>query len=118
MKTLLSHVRVLDLTRLYPGAFCTQLLADLGVRHLRVLGTPGEHWRFGGYVQAFKADVSDIDARFTRAGVYAEYRFVKNVGVQVGYDWFNLKADYAKTSWHGKLDLDIRGPTAGLTFAF
>ncbi|MBN8482990.1 MAG: hypothetical protein J0L88_15500 [Xanthomonadales bacterium] len=85
---------------------------------LRVLGTPGEHWRFGGYVQAFKADVSDIDARFTRAGVFAEYRFVKNVGVQVGYDWFNLKADYAKTSWDGKLDLDIRGPTAGLTFAF
>ncbi len=85
---------------------------------LRVLGTPGEQWRFGGYAQAFKADVSDIDARFTRAGVFAEYRFAKNIGVQVGYDWFNLEADYAKTSWNGKLDLDIRGPTAGLTLAF
>jgi hypothetical protein len=85
---------------------------------LRVLGTPGEKWRFGGYLQAFKADISEIDGRFTRAGVFAEYRVVKNVGVQVGYDWFNLKADYSKSSWSGALDLDIKGPTAGLTFAF
>ena len=26
----LSHLRVLDLTRLYPGAFASSLLADLG----------------------------------------------------------------------------------------
>lgn len=32
----LSHVRVLDLSRLYPGAFCTQLLADLGADVLKV----------------------------------------------------------------------------------
>jgi crotonobetainyl-CoA:carnitine CoA-transferase CaiB-like acyl-CoA transferase len=36
MKALLSHIRVLDLTRLIPGAFCTQLLADLGARVLKV----------------------------------------------------------------------------------
>jgi alpha-methylacyl-CoA racemase len=36
MKTLLSHIRILDLSRLIPGAFCTQLLADLGARVLKV----------------------------------------------------------------------------------
>ena len=36
MKSLLSHIRVLDLSRLIPGAFCTQLLADLGARVLKV----------------------------------------------------------------------------------
>jgi alpha-methylacyl-CoA racemase len=32
----LSHLRVLDLTRLHPGAFCTAMLADLGADVLRV----------------------------------------------------------------------------------
>ncbi len=32
----LSRLRVLDLTRLYPGAFCTSLLADLGADVLKV----------------------------------------------------------------------------------
>lgn len=36
MTSPLSHVRVLDLSRLYPGAFCTQLLADLGADVLKV----------------------------------------------------------------------------------
>ena len=33
---LLSHLRVLDLSRLQPGAFCTGVLADLGADVLRV----------------------------------------------------------------------------------
>ena len=36
----LSHVRVLDLSRMYPGAFCSLLLADLGADVVKVEG-PG-----------------------------------------------------------------------------
>jgi alpha-methylacyl-CoA racemase len=32
----LGHVRVLDLTRMFPGAFCTSMLADLGAQVLKV----------------------------------------------------------------------------------
>ena len=32
----LAHVRVVDLSRLYPGAFCTSLLADLGADVIKV----------------------------------------------------------------------------------
>ncbi|HNR91786.1 MAG TPA: hypothetical protein PKO41_05085 [Dokdonella sp.] len=85
---------------------------------LRLLATPGGHWRLGGYVQAFKADIGNVDARFTRAGIFAEYRISTHLGAQLGHDWFKLDADYAKPSWNGRLDLVVRGPSAGLTLAF
>src|SRR5438093_246510 len=38
----LSHLRVLDLSRLQPGAFCTGMLADLGAAHdITLLGYSG-----------------------------------------------------------------------------
>ncbi|MCU1345221.1 MAG: L-carnitine dehydratase/bile acid-inducible protein [Acidimicrobiia bacterium] len=37
----LAHVKVLDLSRMYPGAFCTLLLADLGADVLKVEGPGG-----------------------------------------------------------------------------
>lgn len=85
---------------------------------LRVLATPVPRLRLSGYAQAFKARVDGIDARFTRAGLAAEYRVWDHLGVQVGYDWFKLSADYAQTYWSGKLDIAIHGPTAGVTIAF
>ena len=40
----LAGVKVLDLSRMYPGAFCTMLLADLGADVLKVEG-PGRRRR-------------------------------------------------------------------------
>ena len=43
----LSDVRVLDLSRLLPGGFCTMLLADLGAEVLKVEDTgPGDYLRW------------------------------------------------------------------------
>ncbi len=51
----LAHLRVLDLTRLYPGAFCTLLLADLGAEVVK-LEAPG----FGDGMRS--ADLGDFPA--------------------------------------------------------
>ncbi|MDA8306526.1 MAG: CoA transferase, partial [Deltaproteobacteria bacterium] len=48
METALSGLKVLDLTRLLPGPFCSMLMADLGADVIKV-----EEPKIGDYIRAW-----------------------------------------------------------------
>lgn len=61
----LSDLRVLDLTRLLPGGFCTQLLADLGATVTKIEDTgAGDYMRWMPPTYAGESDVSARSAPF------------------------------------------------------
>ncbi|MBC7341047.1 MAG: CoA transferase [Clostridia bacterium] len=59
MQKLLGGMKILDLTRLLPGGFCTQLLADLGAEVLKV-EEPGQ----GDYMRFMGPPVGEYAAGF------------------------------------------------------
>lgn len=85
---------------------------------LRLQWAPAADWRLAARAQAFKANAGKVDGHFARAGVFVERRFGEHLGLQLGYDWFRLRAKYAQPDWAGRLDLTIDGPTAGVSFVF
>ena len=60
----LAGLRVLDLTRLLPGGFCTLLLADLGAEVLKVEDTGG-----GDYIRWMPPYYGEDGARAAGTGV-------------------------------------------------
>lgn len=106
----------------------TKWAPTLGVRGMYA---PGPNWRFTAEAQGFQTNWGNFvteSGHFERFGVNGEYRFTRNVGVHVGYDWFRLKlSDNIRggfsnndVSYTGRAtgDLRVHGPTVGLTVAF
>ncbi len=88
---------------------------------LRLTATPSEHWLFnlqGQYLDADWGDFGDYEGSITRANALAEYRFTRNFGVFVGYDWFKLDVNRAGSDGLLGLDQRFKGPIAGVTLAF
>jgi len=76
MKLALEGIRILDLTRLIPGPFCTMILADLGAEVIKI-----EEPRVGDYERQIKPIVNGMAYRFMLLN-----RNKKSVGL-------NLKAE-------------------------
>lgn len=69
----LAGITVLDLTRLLPGGFCSQLLADFGAEVIKVEDTgAGDYIRHAPpfHPAAAGADEDELNAAGTRSGLY------------------------------------------------
>lgn len=128
-KALLEHLRVLDLSRMYPGAICTSLLADLGADVIKV-EAPG----FGDGMRHITPDGSahtvfnrgkrsvSVDLR-TPQGVEVVHRLVRTVDVVVeshrpgalerlGLDYEQLRIDQPGLIWCSITGFGPDGPHA------
>ena len=98
---------------------------------VRGMYAPTENWRFTAGAQGFQTDWGNfgtLRGHFERFGITGEYRFTRNFGAHVGYDWFRLKLsddirggfNSNQLTYTGRAtgDLRVRGPTVGLTVAF
>ena len=81
---------------------------------------PGERWLINIQGQYLDAEWGSFDykGKIKRANAIAEYRFTDNFGVFAGYDWFKINYEEEGSDARGGLDLEFKGPMAGVTFAF
>jgi hypothetical protein len=88
---------------------------------LRYTATPNDKWRFvvqGQYLNADWGNFDDYEGDISRANAIAEYRFTKNFGAYVGYDWFKIDVERGGNDGVLGLDQRFKGPIVGVTFAF
>ncbi len=98
---------------------------------LRGMYAPTGNWRFTTEAQGFQTNWGNFvteSGHFERFAINGEYRFTRNYGVHLGYDWFRLKLsddirggfNSNELTYTGRAtgDLRVHGPTVGLTVAF
>ena len=122
----LSHLRVLDLSRLQPGAYCTGMLADLGADVLRVEqpGTgdttrmiPGALAAYHRGKRAMTLDLKHEDAPGVLRRLIAEVDVVVESGLPAGLaaqgvDYAQLAADQPGLVWCTLSGFGERSPYA------
>ena len=86
----LAHVKVLDLSRMYPGAFCTLLLADLGADVVKVeapgAGDGMRRMAAPGALFLVSDDAPTKTILGAGAGVFAVARMEESAGVFLPVD--------------------------------
>jgi len=86
----------------------------------RLSFTPSDRWLInvqGQYLDATWGSF-DYDGKIKRANAIVEYRVTQNFGVFAGYDWFKINYNESGRDATGGIDLEFKGPMAGVTFAF
>jgi len=91
----LSGIRVLDLTRLLPGGFCSQILADFGAEVIKVEDTgPGDYIRYAPPLHEVTDPEAGADEGATRSGLYLSLNRNKRSSR------LDLKSDAGRAAFH------------------
>jgi len=71
-----------------------------------------------GRLQYLQLDISDFDIRVTELSIALDYAIVDHVSLNVGYSYLNVDVESDRGDFNGSIDMDITGPTVGLSVAF
>ncbi|ANB18261.1 hypothetical protein [Dokdonella koreensis] len=87
---------------------------------LRLTGKPSDKWLLSVQAQYLDAGWGNFDyeGEIKRANAIVEYRITDAFGVFAGYDWFKINYEESGRDARGGIDLEFKGPMAGITLAF
>jgi hypothetical protein len=123
----------LHLTRLRTvlnGTFTDDVDAPVFTRELASVTAPlpvfglsgarrlSEKWTFLARGQWFFLEVDDVAGAITHAAVHFEHSTFDNIGLGIGYDWFDIDVDLADALWRGTAEVRFKGPMIFLQGSF
>ena len=102
-----------DFTRERVGG--SQLLPNLGGWYYF---SPAKNWLLHARADWISASIKEYSGGLWNVTAGVNYQFLKNMGVNLYWGYFNLNGDVDGSEWRGSLDLSYSGPVLALDFVW
>jgi opacity protein-like surface antigen len=80
--------------------------------------SPARNWLLHARVDWIDASIGEYNGGLWNASTGVSYQFMRNMGINLSWHYFNLHGDVDKNSWNGSLDMTYSGPVVALDFAW
>jgi hypothetical protein len=80
--------------------------------------SPARNWLLHARADWIDASIGEYSGGLWNVSAGVSYQFIKNMGIQLAWHYFNLHGDVDKSSWKGSLDITYSGPVVALDFVW